>query len=134
MQDGRAVDHRLAHVQHRRQDLVLDLDQVERVLGDVGVDGGDGGDGVADVEHLVGGQEVLLGSAQVGQALADHGQVSRRSSGKSAAVTTALTPGSASALEASMLLDDGVGVRAALDAAEEHARAGGRRRRTGRGR
>ena len=38
---------------HRRQHLVLDLDQVEGVLGDVRVGRGDGGDGVAVEQRLV---------------------------------------------------------------------------------
>ncbi len=54
VQDRRAVGHRLAHVEDRRQHLVLDLDQVEGVLGDVRVGRGDGGDGVAAVQHLLG--------------------------------------------------------------------------------
>ena len=54
-----ALGHRLVHAQHRRQRLVLDLDQVERVLGDVRVDGADRGHGVARVERLVGGEHVV---------------------------------------------------------------------------
>ena len=53
VQQRGGVEHRLAHVEHGLEDLVLDLDQLERVLGDVRVAGADGGDGVTAEQHLL---------------------------------------------------------------------------------
>ena len=52
-------------VGHRRQRLVIDLDQLERVLGGVSVLGHDHRDDVADVAHHVLGDAVIGGDLQV---------------------------------------------------------------------
>ena len=62
------VGHRLLHVQHRGQLLVLDLDQVEGVLGDVRVGRADGGDRVAAEDQLLVGEQEAAQPAQRRQA------------------------------------------------------------------
>ena len=57
--ERRAVLPRLERVEHDRQRLVLDLDQVARVLGDVAVLGDHGRDRLAVVAHLLDGDQVL---------------------------------------------------------------------------
>ena len=52
---------------HRGQRLVVDVDQVDGVTGDVAVGGDHHGDGVADVAHAVARQHVMLGDHQVRQ-------------------------------------------------------------------
>ncbi len=59
MDERRAVLLRLERVEHDRQRLVLDLDQVARVLGDVAVLGDHGRDRLAVVAHLLDGDHVL---------------------------------------------------------------------------
>ena len=59
MQDGCALGHGVVDGQHRRQDLVLHIDQIERVLGDVWVGRADRGHGVTLVERFVRGEHVL---------------------------------------------------------------------------
>jgi hypothetical protein len=59
VQHRRAVDHRLPHVEHGRQHLVLDVDQLDRVLGDVRVGGADGGDSVALEQRLLAGHDAV---------------------------------------------------------------------------
>ena len=66
----RAVHHRIADIEHRRQQLVLDLNQFERVLGDVVVGGRHRGDGVSLVEHLVRRDDVVQHPLEVGGAFA----------------------------------------------------------------
>ncbi len=73
---GASVCHGLSRRRvTRRQRLVVDVDQRQRLLGDVRVDGGDGGDGVALVEHLVAGQAVAAQVAQVDGPLAQLGDL-----------------------------------------------------------
>ena len=55
----RAVGLGLGRVDDRRQRVVLDVDRLARVLGDVGVVGDDAGDLLALEAHLVGGQHGL---------------------------------------------------------------------------
>ncbi len=57
--ERRAVLPRFGRVEHDRQRLVLDLDQVARVLGDVAVLGDHGRDRLAVVAHLLDGDHVL---------------------------------------------------------------------------
>src|SRR5262249_55428210 len=64
VQQRGAVGHGGADVEDGGQRFVHDVDQADRLLGDVPVDGGDGGDGVALVEHLLARQDV---AAQVPQ-------------------------------------------------------------------
>ena len=53
VQDGRARRERGLGVEHRRQRLVLDVDQLGRVLGERARARDDGGDGLADEAHAV---------------------------------------------------------------------------------
>ncbi len=53
MDDGRAVVHGALRIEDRGQHLVLDLDEIARLLGKHGRLGGDGGDPVADEADLV---------------------------------------------------------------------------------
>ena len=53
VQQRRVGGHRLLDVDDVRQHLVLDLDQLQRALGDQLRGGGDGSDGVAVVQHLL---------------------------------------------------------------------------------
>ena len=121
MEQRRAVDHRVAHVEHRGQDFVLDLDQLDRVLGDVVVGRGDGGHGVALVEHLVRGDHVVQHPVELGRALAgvDHfvggaGEIGVGDHGEHAVERFGLGRVDAD--------DSRVRVRAAQDAAGEHPR------------
>ena len=57
--DRRAVGERLLRRGDRRQDLVVDVDQLERVAGDVGALGDDRRDLLALEAHLVGGEHGL---------------------------------------------------------------------------
>ena len=68
-----ALLHGLAHVDYGGQRLVHDLDQIDRLLGDVRAGGSDRGHGVAFVEHLAGGQGILGDFADVDAGLADVG-------------------------------------------------------------
>ena len=63
--------HRLEDLGVRRQHLVVDVDQAEGFLGDVLVDRRHPGDGMAAVEHLVGGQDVVAHVFQLGRPLAE---------------------------------------------------------------
>ena len=76
VQDRRVGLHRLGDVDHVRQHLVLDLDQLQRLLGDRLDDGGDGGDRMALVERLLARHDVARDVAQVHLHLAGrHDQV-----------------------------------------------------------
>ena len=44
---------RLFRIEHERQHLVVDRDQLQRLFGDVPIDGGDGGDRIAHEPHRV---------------------------------------------------------------------------------
>ena len=65
MQQRRVGLHRLGDVDHVRQDLVLDLDQAQCLLGDGVGGGGDGGHGMAFIEHLLARHDVARDVAQV---------------------------------------------------------------------
>ena len=94
--ERRAVLPRLERVEHDRQRLVLDLDQVARVLGDVAVLGDHRRDRLAVVAHLLDRDHVLDDRAG-----AERGQ-RRRALGDVGAGDDAITPGSASAFDVSM--------------------------------
>ena len=79
-----------------RQDLVVDLDELQRLPGGVGIDGGDGGNGMAVIERLVARHAVVEDVVHAAIAIGEIGQVG--------AVMTALTPGSFSAFEVSIFL------------------------------
>ena len=64
VQQWRAVLHRLAHVYDSRKHLVINLNQRDGRLGNVGVDGGDGGHRVALEQRLVAGQHVIGGELE----------------------------------------------------------------------
>ena len=68
---GASGRHRVLDIDDVRQYLVLDLDQVERLLGDRRRGRGDGGDGVALIQHLVARHAVARQVAEVHRPLAD---------------------------------------------------------------
>ncbi len=65
VQQRRVGRHRRLDVDHVRQDLVVDLDQIERRFGDRGGRRGDRGDGVAVVQRLAARHHVQRQVAQV---------------------------------------------------------------------
>ena len=92
LHDRGAGLHRLVHIGNVGKLFVSDLDRLKRGLGNGRRGRGDGGDGMAIVQRLVPGHAVVLHIAE----RVIHVQ------GKSAAVTTARTPGIAAAAEVSM--------------------------------
>ena len=114
--------HRILHVRNGLERLVLDLDQVERVFGDVRVSRGDRRDRVPAVERLVRGEDVVEHPARAGRlALAEvHRRIVlprevgvRDHRGHS---------GQRLRLRGIDVVDQRVGVRAAQHAAVEHPR------------
>ena len=101
VQDRRIFGHRLFAIDHVWQHLVLDLDQVERLGGDDRRNGGERGDRVTLIQYLVARHDVARQVAEIHRAFADK-CLFRGISGKSAEVTTACTPGSASAFSTSI--------------------------------
>ncbi len=71
MQDRRVAAHRVLDVDDVRQHLVLDLDQVERLLGDRRRDRGDGGDRMAVIQHLAARHAVARQVAEIHRPFAD---------------------------------------------------------------
>ena len=67
MQQRCAGLQRLLGAEHRGQLFVFDLNEVQRLLGDVWAGGGDGGDGVPFVQRLVGSQDVVAEKPHVVQ-------------------------------------------------------------------
>ena len=65
VENRRAVRQRVLGAQNGGQDFVIDVDEVERALGDGGVSGGDGGDGVSDIQRLLAGDYVAAVEAVV---------------------------------------------------------------------
>ena len=115
MQDRARRTHRLAHVEHRRQHFVLDLDQVERVLGDVRVGGGDGGDGVAVVQRPCRRPGRCSTSSRRLAGPRPARRRGRRAVGQVGGGDDGLDARQRHGLRGVDALDDGVGVRAALD-------------------
>ena len=79
MHEHGAVEQRLLGVGHRRERLVLDLDQLDRALGDLGRERGDRGDDLALEAHDVAGkQRAVLDEAAVADVrdvvLREHGE------------------------------------------------------------
>ena len=60
MHEGRTFLTRLERIEHRRQDLVLDLDQIAGVFGDVAILGYDSRDALAIMAHLLDRNHVVL--------------------------------------------------------------------------
>ena len=120
VEQRRAVDHGFADIEDRRQQLVLDVDQLEGVLGDVVVGRGDGCYRVALVEHLGRGDDVVQHPVELCGAFAgvDHlvggaGEVGVGDHGEYAFERLSLGRVNAD--------DSCVGVRAAQDATGDHA-------------
>ena len=116
----RALGHRLVDAHHRVERLVDDVDQRERVLGDVRVGRADGGDGMPGVERLVRGEHVVAHVlerrerlAEVDEVVAEPREVRVGHDGEHALEGERLR-----GIDAD---DAGVGVGAAQHAAEEHA-------------
>ena len=107
---------RLERVDDRLQRLVLDLDGERRVGGDVAVGRR------RRPRPPARGRRRGRSAAPSGVSLISVGIQARPAASRSLPVMTASTPGIASAAEASMLDDLGVGVRAAHDVEVEHAR------------
>ena len=110
----RARGQRLRRVDDRRQRLVLDVDQLARVLGDVGVVGDDAGHLLALEAHLVGGQH---GLGVVGQRRHPGQVAGRHHLAGQHQVHAGDLPGPAGVDR----LDPGVGQRAAQDLHVQHA-------------
>ena len=107
--------HRLVDIGDMRQHLVVDLDQLQRLPGRAGVDGGDRGHRMAVIERLLARHAVVEDVVHGGIAVGEIGQVGGRDH----------------RLHARQLLglrgvdraDDRVGVRAAQDLADQLAGA-----------
>ena len=120
-QDRRARRHRVLDRHHRRQHLVVNLDEAQRLLGDMRAGRGDGGDRMAVVEHLAAREDVARQMMQVDRKLAalldsvgQLGKVGRRHN--------RLYPGQLERLVGLDRFDDRVGVRAAEHPAKKHSR------------
>ena len=120
VQDRRVLPHRVFDIDDVRQYLVLDLDQVKRLLGDPRFGRRDGRDRVALIEHLVARHAVARQVAEVHRPLADKRflgrdfrKIRRRDNGLDARQGQRL-------LRVDRL-DPGMRVRAALDLGPDHA-------------
>ena len=102
--------HRLYGIEDRLEHLVLDLDEVDGLLGDVDGLGCHGGDGLAEVAHDVLGDDVLVDDVEPELVV------------EVVPVRTACTPGSAFGLRRVDAQDPRARVRAALDLRVQHAR------------
>ncbi len=121
MQDRCALRHRRLDIHHIGQHFVLHLDQVERLFGDRRRGCRHGGHRVALVEHLAPGHAVARQVAQIVRHGADMGAL-RRYVGEIGAGDDRLDPRQRRRLCGIDPDDAGMGVRAALDAAPQHAR------------
>ncbi len=120
-QEWSIVAHRVAHIEDGSEGLVPHLDLRERFFGDVGIDGGNGCDGVAAVEGLLAGQDVVERFLDVDGALTEllhlvlgAREVLRRDYGEHAGVLLGFAGVDGE--------DARVSVRAAKDAAVNQAR------------
>ncbi len=109
---GLVFVHRRERVQNRRQDLVFDVDQAERLDGGLLVHRGHGRNLVADLEHFFDGEYGLVVAGR-GDAVKGRRHVLRRNDGLDARQPLRLGGVDAE--------DPGVGVGAAQDLADEHA-------------
>ena len=116
---GRVGPHSVLEGQHRLQHLVVYVNEGQGLLGDVGAGGGDGGHGVALVEGLMVGHDVLghqphvaLGFSQVNDLVLNNREVLGRDCGQHA--------GQGLGLAGVYRPDAGVGVGAAQHLAVEH--------------
>ena len=73
MDERRARRQRLLRGQHRRQLLVLDLDQLDRLARGLEIDRGDSRDRLADIAHLAAGQRRLVLDERAQMMLAEIG-------------------------------------------------------------
>ena len=117
--ERRAVLERRSGSTQHGQRLVLDVDQRERVLGEVAAVGDDHRDALADVAHLVDG-EAAPACAWPGRGRSR--AAGRSSSAACAPVITACTPGAAHGRGGVDRDDPRVGVRAAQHGGVQHAR------------
>ena len=67
VEDGRVCRHGRLHVGHGGHNVVAHLYERQGLLGHVGAGGGDGGDGVALVQHLVRGEDVVADVLHAGE-------------------------------------------------------------------
>ena len=113
--------HRLFDVDDVGQDVVGDIDQLAGLLGDRGRGRGDRGNGVAVIEDLVARQAVARQVAEIHRPLADKGflRCDRREVVRG---HDRLDAGQLERLVDIDRHDPGMGVRAALDLAPQHAR------------
>ena len=117
MQDGIAArPDRGLGIDHRRQRLVLDLDQLEGVLGEVAALGSDDRHGLADVAHPVEGDAALL-DRRVGET-----RHRARDLGDLGAGHDGCDPGQGLGAAHVDRFDPGVGVRAAQRRGVQHVR------------
>ena len=112
--------HRRLDIHNVRQDLIRNLDQIERLLGDRGRGRRDGGDGVPFVERLALCHAVERQVAQIVRRSADMRLV-RRYVGKIGAGDDRLHARKRQRLSDIDRNDTGMRVRAALDPAPQHA-------------
>ena len=111
-EDRGLVVHGLDHVLHVGQDFVGDLDQLDRLFGDVRAGGGHRGHDVAVVEHLVAGHAVARNMLRVDGQLAHHGGAGA-DVGHIVSSDDGLHPGQGRGRGGVDGLDGGVGVRTA---------------------
>ena len=77
VEHGRGALHRLVDIGHMRQHLVIDLDELQRLPGRAGVDGGDRGHRMAVIERLLARHAVVEDVVHGGIAIGEVGQVGR---------------------------------------------------------
>ena len=77
VQHGRRGLHRLVDIGHMRQHLVVDLDELQRLLGRAGVDRSDRGHRMAVIERLLARHAVVEDVVHAGIAIGEVGQVGR---------------------------------------------------------
>ena len=113
VEHGRGGLHRLIDIGHMRQDLIVDLDQLQRLPGRAGIDRGDRGHRMAIIERLLARHAVVEDVVHGGIAIGEIGQVGRGDH--------RLHAGQLLRLRGVDLPDRGVGVRAAQNAPDQLA-------------